>query len=69
MIEKFEEKIHDQKDVHHIMTLHEHILIIHLEYNLLFSCKILIYMDMYKYGNEPVLPLKNNPHKRQCDHL
>jgi hypothetical protein len=31
IIFEFGEKIHVQKDVHQIMTLHEHIRIIHLE--------------------------------------
>jgi hypothetical protein len=49
MIEKFEEKIHIQKDVvHHITLFLELIYIVHLENDLLHNHKFLLYMDMYK---------------------
>ncbi len=63
MREKFEEKIHVEKDVHHIMTLCEHMDKIHRENDLLFVDNISLEMDMNKYDIVLFFVRENNRHK------
>jgi hypothetical protein len=56
MIFEFEEKIHVQTDVHHIMILYE---------NYLLQCSnIFIGQDTNRYDIDHIVFLGNNPHKK-----